>query len=295
MKVSGRPSILAAAVALTAMLSGLLVASPARAQTVESGSLSFSGDPGDYITGGASYSYSTANGDAISVSSDANALVSISVNAYNGDWWYLDISAPSGQTLVPGTYTDAHRYPFNGTGPGLSLVGNGRGCNALTGSFTVINAVFGPNNYVQTFDATFEQHCEGFPEAARGEVHIANPPPPPALALQLVVATDGTASTLNGNATVHGTVSCTAPATVNLSGSVIQVVKRVIVRGSFTYQIACTPGAPVPWTATAAPEGTTPFQKGDAEVRTQVSAYDTQYGNYVTASDTSSVRLSKAG
>ena len=126
----------------------LIRASPVQAQTVESGSLSFSGDPGDFITGGASYSYSTANGDAISVSSDANALVSISVNGFNGDWWYLDISAPSGQTLVPGTYTDAHRYPVNGTGPGLSLAGNGRGCNTLTGSFTIINAVFGPNNYV---------------------------------------------------------------------------------------------------------------------------------------------------
>jgi hypothetical protein len=293
MKVFGRPSIMAAAVSLTAILGGLLVANPAQAQTVATGSLSFSGDPGDYITGGASYSYSTANGDVFSVSSDANALVSISVNGYNGDWWYLDFNAPAGQTLVPGTYTDAHRYPFNGTGPGLSLVGNGRGCNTLTGSFTVLNAVFGPNNYVQTFDATFEQHCEGLPDAARGEVHISNPPPPPALALQLVVATDGTASTLNGSATVHGTLSCTAPATVNLSGSVVQVVKRIIVRGSFFTQIACTPGAPVPWSGTAVPEGTTPFQKGGAEVRTQASAYDTQYNTNVTVNDTSTVTLRK--
>jgi hypothetical protein len=293
MKSSWRRPVLAAALSLTAVAAGLLAAGPARAQAVESGSLSFSGDPGDYITGGLSYSYSTANGDSFAVSSASNALVSVSVNAYNGDWWYLDIAAPSGQTLVPGTYLDAHRYPFNGTGPGLSLVGNGRGCNTLTGSFTVINAVFGPNNYVQTFDATFEQHCEGLPEAARGEVHIANPPPPPALALQLAVATNGTASTLNGNATVHGTVSCTAPTTVNLSGTIVQVVKRILVRGSFSTQFPCTPGTPVAWTGTAVPTGTAPFEKGDAEVTTQATGYDSQYGNYVTANDTSTVTLTK--
>jgi hypothetical protein len=33
---------------------------------------------------------------------------------------------------------------------------------------------------VQTFDATFEQHCEGGNPAARGEVHISNPSPPAA-------------------------------------------------------------------------------------------------------------------
>jgi hypothetical protein len=50
----------------------------------------------------------------------------------------------------------------------------------MTSSFTVINAVFGPQGYVQAFDATFVQHCEGQTFAkVRGEVHISNPPPPP--------------------------------------------------------------------------------------------------------------------
>jgi hypothetical protein len=56
----------------------------------------------------------------------------------------------------------------HGAGPGVSLDGNGRGCNTLTGTFTVLDAVFGRNGYVQTFDATFEQHCEGGETAARG-------------------------------------------------------------------------------------------------------------------------------
>lgn len=180
MKTLWRRRVLAAALSLAAAAGGLLVTGTAHAQTVATGSLTFSGDSGDYISQGKSYSYSTGNGDALSVSSSTGSTVSISVNAYNGDWWTLDLDAPGTKVLAAGTYTAAHRYPFNGTGPGLDLSGEGRGCNELTGSFTVIKAVFGPQGYVQTFDATFEQHCEGGSTAARGEVRISNPPAPAA-------------------------------------------------------------------------------------------------------------------
>jgi hypothetical protein len=146
---------------------------------------------------------------------------------------------------------------------------------------------------VQTLDATFEQHCEGADAALRGEVHIANPPPPPALELGLVVAVDGTASTLNGSAAVHGTVSCTVAADVNVAGTITQVVKRTLVRGSFGTAVPCTPGASVPWQATAVPDGFTPFQKGDAEVQAQAWADDPAYGTTVYANTTAVVKLKK--
>jgi hypothetical protein len=41
------------------------------------------------------------------------------------------------------------------------------------------------------------------------------------------------------------------------------------------------------------PIGATPFDKGDAEVTTQATGYDSQYGNYVTVNDTSTVTLTK--
>jgi hypothetical protein len=294
MKILSRRPVLAAVFSLAAVLGGLIAAGPAEAQTVASGTLSFSGDPGDYITGGLSYSYSTAAGDILTVSSNNdNSVVEVTVTGYNGDWWYLDLAAPTGQSLAPGTYTGATRYPFNGAGPGLSLFGNGRGCNTVTGSFTVLDAAYGLNGYVQTFDATFEQHCEGLDPAARGEVHIANPPPPPALTLNLAVAVNGTASTLNGNATIHGTVTCNKPTGVTVDGSVVEIVKKIIVRGMFSTNVACTPGAPTPWTAQATPTGTTPFQKGDAQVDAQATGYDADYGVYVSSSATAVVSLRK--
>jgi hypothetical protein len=293
MKPSRRP-VLAALASLAAVAACLVAAAPAEAQTVTSGSLSFSGDPGDYITGGLSYSYSTAAGDQLFVSSnDQNSVVEVGVNAFNGDWWTLDLAAPSGQSLVPGTYLNATRYPFNGAGPGLSLSGNGRGCNTLTGSFTVMNAVYGINGYVQTFDATFEQHCEGADAAARGEVHISNPPPPPALALGLAVANSGTVSTVSGRATVHGTVTCNKPVSVSIGGTVTQIVKKVLINGQFSATAACTPGSAAAWSATAVPNGSTPFQKGDVQVDAQASGFDADYGVTVSMSVSTVVTLRK--
>ncbi|WP_410596283.1 hypothetical protein [Amycolatopsis sp. lyj-23] len=282
----------AAAVPVLALLVGAV---PAQAQTVASGSLSFSGDPGDWISGGGSYAYSTDTKDRLTVNAtEDHNHVAVSVSGFNSDWWTLDLVAPSGTGLTAGTYDGATRYPFQGAdAPGLDLSGNGRGCNTLTGTFTVQNAVFGPHGYVQTFDATFEQHCEGGTTAARGAVHIANPPAPPELGIGLKVATDGTASTLDGNAYLHGTVQCTGPATVTLSGAATQVKHNVIIRGTYSTQVACTPGAPVAWKGTVVPAGTTPFQKGKAEVVTQATALDPTYNTNVSVDDTTVVTLVK--
>src|SRR5439155_17435526 len=99
-------------------------------------------------------------------------------------FWELDLSAPDGERLTTGTYAGAVRDAVHGPGqPGLDVFGDGRGCNALSGNFTVLEATYGPNRYIESFDATFEEHCEGNVPALRGEVRIANtsPPPPPAV------------------------------------------------------------------------------------------------------------------
>lgn len=294
MRIS-RGRALPIAIASSALaVASLVAAGPASAQTVQTGTLSYTSDPGDYIGGGQSASYDTSAGDTLTVSASSDdRVVGIGVDGANGDWWDLDFAAPQGQTLTPGTYTGAVRYPFQEpTQPGLSFDGDGRGCNTLTGSFTVQQAVFGPNGYVQEFDATFEQHCEGSTPALHGEVHITNPAPPPALALGVSVATDGTASNIDGNATIHGSVTCTKAVSVYVSGTLVETYQRVLVRGSYSKQVACTPGAPVAWSATAVPNGTSPFRNGKAEATTQARGYDGDYGGYVTANDTTVVKLS---
>lgn len=279
-------AVMAAATAL-----GVTVAD---AQPVTSGSLSFSGDPGDYISGGASYSYSTADNDTLTVAADkTDDHISVDVSGANGDWWDLDLAAPSGQALAAGTYANATRYPFQlAAAPGLDLDGNGRGCNTLTGSFVIQDVVFGPQGYVQTLDATYVQNCEGGTAALRGEVHIANPVAPPLLGLGLQVSTNGTASKLDGNAYLSGQVSCNEAASVTVSGQLTEVVDKVIIRANYSTPVACTPGSPVNWSATAVPTGTTPFQKGKAVADTTASAPDPTYsGTTASTSSTTVVKL----
>ena len=49
--------------------------------------------------------------------------------------------------------------------------GNGHGCNTLTGSFTISQALFSPvDGSLQHLSATFVQHCEGRPAALRGSL-----------------------------------------------------------------------------------------------------------------------------
>jgi hypothetical protein len=293
MRVSGRRvlSIFAATAALAIALP--LGAESASAQPVQTGTLSFTSDVGDYIGGGQTATYDTGASDVLGVTgSSDNSTVHVTVDGAHGDWWYLDIAAPQGQTLTPGTYTGATRYPFQGVAePGLDFDGDGRGCNELTGSFTVQQAVFGPKGYVQEFDATFEQHCEGADPALHGEVHITNPPPPPLLELGLSVTTDGKASSVDGNGTINGSVTCTKAATVTLSGTLTQTYQRVLVRGPYSTQVSCTPDAPVAWSATAVPSGSSPFRNGLAEATTQASGHDSDYGDSATTSDTTIVSL----
>ncbi|MFF9031514.1 hypothetical protein [Streptomyces iakyrus] len=286
---------LALALAMATGTTGLLSGAEAHATPVTDGSFSFGGDEGDYISGGQSYAYATASQDRMNVSGDTdNSVVTVSVDGANGDWWTLNLGAPSGKTLTPGTYTGATRYPFNeGTEPGLSLSGNGRGCNQLTGTFTISTVEFGPQGYVKKLDATFEQHCEGGTAAARGEVHIENPAPPAELGLGLDIALAGTASSLNGKATINGTVSCTKPVQVTVAGDVTQVKKRDLIRGSFSTSVSCTPGAPVSWTGKAVPTGSVPFQKGDVEVEGRATATDPDYSRPVTVGETVAVRLTR--
>ena len=62
---------------------------------------------------------------------------------------------------MEGSYTGALRYPFNDGAPGLSVSGDGRGCNTLTGQFDVTEISQASTGELLVFDATFEQHCEG--------------------------------------------------------------------------------------------------------------------------------------
>ena len=123
-------------------------------------------DAGDYIGGGVTRTY-TWTRDRIFASGN-RSYVGFSVDGADGAWWSADFAAPDSDVLAPGRFTNASRYPFNGAGPGLDVSGDGRGCNTLTGEFTVTAAAFRPSGAMRYFGANFIQHCEGATPALRG-------------------------------------------------------------------------------------------------------------------------------
>ncbi len=124
-------------------------------------------DPGDYIGGGVNSSYdeTTANITAYGT----REAVSFSVSGYDGTYMTASFVPGKNDILVPGaTYTQASRAPFANGGTGLEVDGNGRGCNELSGQFTVTDVNFDPAGNLLDAGVTFVQHCEHGVPALRG-------------------------------------------------------------------------------------------------------------------------------
>jgi hypothetical protein len=117
-----------------------------------------SSQAGDYIGQGLQYLITLSDG-VFTPTNSAN-VVTFSIN--NGDRWESDFAGPTRARLGVGNYQNAQRYPFQPAGtPGLSVYGDGRGCNTLTGNFQVLQAGYTSSNILRSFSANFEQHCEG--------------------------------------------------------------------------------------------------------------------------------------
>lgn len=133
---------------------------------------------GDPIGRGQSSSYALSSAVFTPTLDTDRRHVNVRVAGPDGTtFWLLDFGAPAGQQLAAGVYANAARWPFQpGTVPGLSVTGNGAGCNTVTGQFTILEIQYDASNAVQRFHATFEQHCDGAVPGLTGEIFVvANP------------------------------------------------------------------------------------------------------------------------
>src|SRR5262249_38283381 len=102
---------------------------------------------------------------------------------------------------------------------------DGRGSNALTGSFTVIQALYAADGTVLRFDATFEQHSEGMPPALTGEIKFNQG--------------DGPSGILLNDSDVEG-----SPLTITLVSNPAHGTLGMNVDGSFKYTPAANYNGP---------------------------------------------------
>jgi hypothetical protein len=173
-----------------------------------SGTWTMSSDPGESIANGTSFAF-TAPVDGIELGSGlgSTGVGVLARPAGTSDLWDATFRAPSGQQLVPGVYEGARRFP-DATHPGLDVGGAGHGCNSVEGRFAVLDVSYGPYGYLNSLHVTFEQHCEGFAGALRGEINVVGPPAPPPLTVHLTVDNTSGFDKADGTIQLHGTITC---------------------------------------------------------------------------------------
>jgi hypothetical protein len=156
-------------------------------------------------------------------------------------WWHFNFSAPNRNLLAPGIYEQATRYPFEQPGAGLSVFGDGRGCNRLTGRY-VIQEFELVNGGLRKFAADFEQLCEEINPPLYGSVRYNSTVPPSDRPVEIRSFT--TASTLPGKTTQ----AMTWVATTVGGGTPLQYRFWVFTPGSGWAVIQDGPSNAVTWT-----------------------------------------------
>lgn len=150
-----------ATAALCAALAG-----PASAKTL----LILDSDPGDYIGQGMLRSFSPLDGN---FTAQKNFDEGVGIVFDGSEYWHVDFAAAGSVPLDLLLYPDATRFPFQApVEPGLSVGGDGRGCNELEGAFQVHEIVYGAGSDVTSFAADFVQYCEGGPRRLVGAVRF---------------------------------------------------------------------------------------------------------------------------
>src|SRR5262245_7733179 len=106
MQITLRRAILAIAAVLALVIGSVSLPGLAQARMANNGSLSFSGDENERLSGGRSFSYSTTDGDSFDVTGEIdNSAFHLQMYAASGTFWRLELAAPQGHTLTPGLYT----------------------------------------------------------------------------------------------------------------------------------------------------------------------------------------------
>jgi hypothetical protein len=156
---------------------GCFAAASSHASVAE---LVLNGTPGDFISGGKTVDniYSSANpllmadsvnsnntGTAAAPATDYLSFLYLLNPMVVADDEYATITFSTeelGTNLLVGkTYNNAERAPFAPAGdPGLEINYDHRGCNTLTGNFTINQLTFA-NGGVDLLSASFNQSCDG--------------------------------------------------------------------------------------------------------------------------------------
>jgi hypothetical protein len=174
--------------------------------------LTLNSQPGDFVGGGITQTFTPGDGTFTVGADIGGAAVSFHTPDFSSSW-DLIFGPPKSETFRQGEYEGAQNFFGLPTAPLMAVGGDHRGCNVITGRFLVSELALAPDGTLQRLAIDFEQHCEGAQPALFGSVRFnSDVPVLPRLSV-------GDATVLKGNV---GTNDATA--TVSLSMLSTQLV-----------------------------------------------------------------------
>ncbi|MFE6888047.1 hypothetical protein [Streptomyces sp. NPDC057694] len=115
-------------------------------------------EAGDWIGQGEAHTYRAPAADIRVLGDDTYATAIIEAGDVR---WSVEMQAPAGDRLTPGVFRGAERAPGpSGRAPGLSVGGDGRGCNTVYGQFTINQIDTDGKGEIALLDASYVQRCE---------------------------------------------------------------------------------------------------------------------------------------
>jgi hypothetical protein len=141
--------------------------------TAETTWLQLDGAANEYLTIGRDRNYILSSGTYTSnVGMNNDVTVDFEHITSSVNFRFI-FKAPSNAVLTTGTYLNATRYPFQAiTDPGMSISGNGRGCNTVSGQFEVLEASYQMNGQIESLAVDFQHYCGNDPALLTGSIRI---------------------------------------------------------------------------------------------------------------------------
>jgi hypothetical protein len=159
-------------------LVALALAAPSAAQAASTGSVTMVSQPGDYLGAGQKYLFDSATGSLSLEGSLKWAGIKVSGgNDLTGYGFDFEFAPPSGGQLQDGEYVQARRFPFEPADlPGISIEGDGRGCNNDYGRFLIKDIHTEASGKLDRLWLLYETRCESPDHPALfGEIRIGEP------------------------------------------------------------------------------------------------------------------------
>jgi hypothetical protein len=197
---------------LTKLILSFLLCAPFAFASTPQTFLSLNSQTGDYVGKGIQATFTPSDGTFVLQAINGVIEFSFYTPDYSQTWDGL-FEPPVGKTLVKGIYEYAQGFHY--TKPGLSVDGDGRGCNTDTGRFFVSDIAISSGGVVERLAVDFEQHCEGATPALYGSIRYNSTSPAiPRISVAKTDMLKGDVGTNGGTAIVSLSMPSTQTVTV---------------------------------------------------------------------------------